>query len=200
MAHINHHTQLLNYLINKHGLQSYLEIGVNNPMNNYHKIRLPVENKVGVDPCLTLKDNLLPITSDIFFARQTDKFDLIFIDGLHYADQVKKDFENSLACLNDGGYILIHDTLPPSEETTCVPRGTQKQWWGDVYLFAMRLCEYDGIGFITFDFDCGCTLVWKEPGKKGIGYSYNNCWRTFEMAGRVLLNVSHEAAAQKMLT
>lgn len=37
------------------------------------------------------------------------KFDLIFIDGLHTYEQVKKDYE-WLKYLNEGGYIIFHDT------------------------------------------------------------------------------------------
>lgn len=48
---INHHTQLLNYLIERYGLKSYLEIGLQNPANNFDKINAWL--KIGVDPiCL----------------------------------------------------------------------------------------------------------------------------------------------------
>lgn len=158
---ITNHTQLLNWLIVKYWFTSYLEIGVQNSSQNYDKIKLPVTHKVGVDPCLELKDNLLPLESDVFFSGNKDAFDLIFIDGLHHADQVKRDFENSLRCLSDNGVIVIHDTLPENEEGTIVPRQT-KQWWGDVYKFVFELRSYKGIKFVTIDIDNGCTVVWKS--------------------------------------
>jgi len=159
---ITHHTQLLNALIEKYGLKMYLEIGINNPNGNYNKINLPVQCKVGVDPCLDgVKDNLLPIDSDTFFKMQTDVFDLIFLDGLHHSDQIKKDFENALACLSDNGFIVIHDVLPENEEGTKVPRDT-KQWWGDVYKWAMTVVDYR-LEFKTFNIDNGCMLVQKKP-------------------------------------
>ena len=40
------------------------------------------------------------------------KFDIIFIDGLHEYDQVKKDIVNSLKFIDEKGFILIHDLLP----------------------------------------------------------------------------------------
>ena len=43
------------------------------------------------------------------------KFDLIFIDGLHLANQVQKDIENSLKFIKDEGFIVLHDCNPPSE-------------------------------------------------------------------------------------
>lgn len=157
---MKNHTELLNYLAEKYKLLTYLEIGVQNPANNFDKIGCI--GKVGVDPELTAKD-VLKWTSDIYFAKHPGKltYSLIFIDGYHEEQQVKRDFENSLRCLNDGGFIVIHDTLPEDEPGTRVPRET-KRWWGDVYKFAMKLGQYENIDFITFDFDNGCTVVWKS--------------------------------------
>lgn len=139
---ITHHTELLNALIEKYNLKSYLEIGVQNPANNFDKVKC--EKKVGVDPELYGLQgmSIYQKTSDEWFNEKvfnykTDDyeqvntiFDLIFIDGLHHADQVKRDFENSLRCLSDNGFIVIHDVLPENEAGTIVPRET-KQWWGD---------------------------------------------------------------------
>ena len=160
---INYHTALLNYLVDRHGLKSYLEIGVQNPANNFDKVK--AQAKVGVDP--EVKDDIRVYegTSDDYFigyGQEEDKrtYDLIFIDGDHTKEQVKRDFENSLNCLNQNGFIVIHDTLPLNEQGTRVPRET-KQWWGDVYKFAFELNLYPGIDFCTYDFDNGCTVVWK---------------------------------------
>lgn len=172
---ITHHTNLLNYLIERYNLKSYLEVGVQNPANNFHKINCDL--KIGVDPCIEKYHGfrwgstnqfwaLFPDESDTWFKRNqegsdTTMFDICFIDGLHHADQVQRDFENSLKCLNDGGFIVIHDTCPDEEIATCVPRGNQKKWFGDVYKFAMNLYRYLNIQFFTLDIDCGCTVAWK---------------------------------------
>lgn len=161
---ITNHTQLLNALALKYNLNKYLEIGVYNKANNYNKIIC--KNKVGVDPDVN-DSEIRGMTSDDYFKEVLGKveFDLIFIDGLHHADQVKRDFENSLKCLSDNGFIVIHDVLPDSEQYTTVPRNTKK-WFGDVYKFAMSLNSYDGIEFKTFNIDCGCCLVWKNENIK----------------------------------
>ena len=52
------------------------------------------------------------MTSDDFFRDNKEKFDLIFIDGLHETNQVDRDIENSLKFINKGGTILLHDCLP----------------------------------------------------------------------------------------
>lgn len=188
---ITNHTQLLNYLASKYELQAYLEIGVQNPNNNFDKINC--RYKIGCDPDVTNDVRIYEGTSDQYFigyGQEGDKtmLDLIFIDGLHHSDQVKRDFENSLRCLTDNGFILIHDTMPDDESTTHVPRDS-KMWHGDVYKFAMTLNTYDDIGFITFPIDCGCTLVWKIPGKKGLPQVHIMDWHTYKKIGNVLLNV-----------
>lgn len=185
---ITHHTQLLNALALKYGLNKYLEIGVQNKANNYNKIIC--ENKTGVDPAVN-DSEIRGMTSDEYFAAVNDvKFDLIFIDGLHHADQVKRDFENSLRCLSDNGFIVIHDVLPENEAGTIVPRET-KVWWGDVYKFAMTIKNYDNIGFVTFNIDNGCMLVWHEPGRTGVKVPINPDWETYKSIGSVILNVTH---------
>lgn len=188
------HTELLNHLVKKHGLKSYLEIGVKSPDHNFSKIN--VENKWGVDPnpdeYAKKMDNILLYTSDEYFDNIDEKFDLIFIDGLHHSDQVQRDFENSLKCLNDKGLIVIHDCLPVDEITTSVPRGQQKIWHGDVYKFCMKLNTYKGIDFITYSFDHGCCVIWKDEKKKSSKGINSNDWNTFKQFGRQLLNVQDE--------
>ncbi len=200
---ITHHTELLNALIEKYNLKSYLEIGVQNPANNFDKINLIIKN--GVDP--EYKGNnhrIFKITSDEYFKLDPvdTTFDIIFIDGLHHSDQVKRDFENSLRCLSDNGFIVIHDVLPENESGTIVPRET-KVWWGDVYKWAMSICEYDGIEYKTFDIDNGCMVINKNSKNKGkparikkgnSEYSFDFNWDSYNLIGRQLMNVQYEVA------
>ena len=51
-------------------------------------------------------------TSDEFFNQNNEKFDVIFIDGLHHYDQCQADAINSLKCLNKNGFIFFHDFIP----------------------------------------------------------------------------------------
>jgi len=192
---ISNHTQLLNYLTEKYNLKSYLEIGVQNPANNFNKIN--VLHKVGVDPELPASRNIIGLdgngfTSDqafaaMFTAQYPPLYDLIFIDGLHHADQVERDFENSLRCLNDGGFIVIHDTMPEDESTTHVPRDS-KMWHGDVYKFAMNIGTYTGINYVTVDMDCGCTVVWKDK-EQMTGSPYDTSWENYVYFKKTALNI-----------
>lgn len=168
---ITHHTQLLQFLIDRYGLKRYLELGVQNPYNNFNKL-INLDHRHGVDPD-PQTNYINGVTSDLFFeinkSNPKCNYDLIFIDGYHHADQVKRDFENSLRCLTDGGYIILHDTCPDEEQYTIVPRQTRK-WFGTVYQFAMILHQYSGINFITLNEDCGITIIWKDESRiyKGV--------------------------------
>lgn len=170
-----------------------------NPANNFDKIKCG-GLKHGVDPALDSEMNTIVgfagdkgFTSDEFFSAMPEMhpiYDLIFIDGLHHADQVKRDFENSLRCLSDKGFIVIHDVLPENEQGTLVPRQT-KQWWGDVYKWAMTLRNYSGIRFVTFNIDNGCMLIWKDESAEPYTNYVGPCdWQVYQTIGKVLLNVT----------
>ena len=121
-------TEIIQELIKQNDFKSYLEIGLGD-CRNFNAVQC--EMKVGVDPRITGK-NIGTIDSDTFFEHCQDKFDLIFIDGLHHADQVERDIVNSWKWLNKGGIILVHDIYPHDENMTIVPRA-QSIWTGDVF-------------------------------------------------------------------
>ncbi len=51
-------------------------------------------------------------TSDVFFNKEiNEKFDLIYIDGNHHADNVYRDSINSFKLLNTGGIMIFDDFL-----------------------------------------------------------------------------------------
>ena len=50
-------------------------------------------------------------TSDKFFIRNKNIYNLIYIDGSHEYSQVKKDFKNSFNCLEKNGYIICDDFM-----------------------------------------------------------------------------------------
>ena len=117
-------TEIINFLLslNQNGT-CYLEIGVYNPENNFNHIK--ADKKYSVDPGIEYKENPVDfkLTSDDFFLKLSKnevlynsiKFDVIFIDGLHLAEQVDRDIENALLYIKDDGFIVLHDCNPPSE-------------------------------------------------------------------------------------
>lgn len=184
---MKHHSELINFLIKDRQLKSYVEIGTFNRDHNFNLIKCLF--KTCVDPDPNAKADCV-MTSDQFFSEVPElTADLIFIDGLHYADQVKKDFENALRCLSENGFIVMHDCNPPTEITTCIPRGKQREWCGDVYKFACRLGEYAGIDFRVLDFDYGCAVVWIDKYKEGTPIEGDITWERFQAEKKELLRL-----------
>jgi hypothetical protein len=194
------HTSLLNFLAAKIKKKEedphYAEIGVQSLHQNFNKIN--IRRKIGIDPAVTGPD-VYTGTSDKYFEENLsylvkeknrgDGFHLVFIDGLHHADQVERDFNNSLQCLSDDGYIVIHDCLPVEEITSLVPRQS-KCWHGDVYRFIMKLHTYAGIDFVTLNMDNGCCVVWKEPGKEpNTKLLAPIDWKSYQTFGKAIMNV-----------
>lgn len=148
---------IINRLIETYGYQTYLEIGVYNKALNYHKIKC--QKKLGVDPDPKAGADIVK-PSDVFFAKNRQHFDLIFIDGLHHADQVERDILNALKFLTDNGSIVVHDCNPTSEAMQQVPR-IQGEWTGDVWRAWVKLrCRAD-LSMVVLDTDYGVGVIRK---------------------------------------
>ncbi len=151
-------TEIINALIKKHSYKKYLEIGVRNPTHNFNAIE--AEHKVGVDPATTAQATHC-MTSDEFFRQNSQDFDLIFVDGLHHAEQAYKDVINGLNCLAEGGSIVVHDCKPRSYEAQLVPR-VQTVWNGDVWkAWVLLRFKRDDLTMFVVDADEGCGVIQK---------------------------------------
>ena len=86
-------------------------------------------------------------SSDDFFKDERVKLPKIgvaFIDGDHNYEQVKKDYENTLAVLADDGVIFFHDVYPPSEDYI------SENKCGDVYRLRQELEKDPRVDYFTF--------------------------------------------------
>jgi len=199
-------TDIINFLIEKYNFKSYLEIGVQYPESNFDKII--AESKMGVEPfpVSDLKGrNIFKGTSDEFFMGckprkdmmlggepvTKDMWDIIFIDGLHVRDQCLADILNSLACLKDGGFILVHDCLPTEERQTALedPGGA---WTGDVWKSIVDIqCKKD-VEVCTLDTDWGIGVIRIKPNEP-IDWSEINKvdlnWDEYVTMRKQLLNI-----------
>lgn len=128
---MQYHTSYLNNLIEERGYTSFLEIGYGSGAN-FKSIN--IKEKTSVDPNVTEGIGVYKMDSDAFFDQLDGrtKYNLIFIDGLHHADQVERDIVNAWKHLKKGGAVVLHDVNPTTEEMARVPRET-KQWCGTVY-------------------------------------------------------------------
>jgi hypothetical protein len=125
---------IINFLVDRHSSYSYLEIGVKHG-ETFGEIHCP--RKVGVDPDPASRATYT-MTSDEFFEINRETFDIVLIDGLHHAPQAYRDIINSLTLLNEGGFVVIHDCNPVSEEAQLVPRKSPGAWNGDTWKAFVR--------------------------------------------------------------
>lgn len=146
---------LVNQVIENKKFSSYLEIGCDDDLL-FSKVNLI--NKIGVDPH---SGGNYRATSDDFFLKNKQKFDCVFIDGLHEFDQVSKDIENSINFLNDNGIILIHDCLPSNIHQQAVPR-YKLTWTGDVWKAIVKYRTRIDLDVITCNIDFGVSIIRKK--------------------------------------
>ena len=179
-------TKVINKLIADNGYESYLEIGVYDG-KNFKSVKC--RSKYGTDPSLpdSLKkdDGLFDMTSDDFFTLcdsiiSDAKFDLIFIDGDHEAEQVEKDIVNAYKALNKGGMILLHDCNPPTFESQVVPR-IQGEYCGTVWRAVVGFqSEYgDKIKTGYFDDTHGLFAIYKT-GRYAVKKGFSDMDMTYE--------------------
>lgn len=150
---------IIQSIINKKNYTSYLEIGT---YQDEVFSKISCSHKIGVDP---FSGGNRRMTSDNFFFNNKDKFDCIFIDGLHHYNQVKKDLKNSINCLNENGIILIHDCLPKSLAAQAVPR-TENDWNGDVWKSLVEQRTKQNTDCYTIYADHGIGVILKRKNRK----------------------------------
>jgi len=158
-------TDILNFIIHNYKFNTYLEIGVRDPNENFNNII--IKNKDGVDP-FPVTPVKYQVTSDLFFSDYVNnkKYDIIFVDGLHTSEQVYKDIKNSLMCLNNDGFIVIHDCNPTLEYHTRSYDEYLKHrgiWNGDVFKGFIKIKnELPEYSCFVVNEDYGCGVITKK--------------------------------------
>ena len=160
-------TKIIQQIINDKNFKSYLEIGCDQNQN-FSKIK--INKKTGIDP---KKGGTFRGTSDDFFKQNSEKFDIIFIDGLHVSHQVDKDIKNSLNVLNENGVILLHDCIPKSIKECFIPR-IQLSWTGDVWKSIVKIRSKNEVDCTTILEDHGISIILKRPNSLHIPFSTRN--------------------------
>jgi SAM-dependent methyltransferase len=146
---------IINYLVNKIDAKSYLEIGIGDGIN-FKNIKC--DNKLSVDINPDFNPDIVA-SSDDFFRKNKESFDVIFIDGLHHADQVQRDILNSLSVLETNGFIVCHDTLPFTFDMQTIPIH-DGMWCGNTWesIINLRQTRPD-LEITTLDVETGITII-----------------------------------------
>lgn len=166
-------TEVINTLLSvQHGGTCYLEIGVRDPGHNFNHIK--ADQKYSVDPGYEFKENPVDfkLTSDEFFRRldgnevlsNSIRFDVIFIDGLHLAEQVDRDIQNALRYIKEDGFIVLHDCNPPSEwharETYAYAGTPARSYWNGTTWKAFLKWRCDpSVNSCCIDTDWGVGII-----------------------------------------
>ena len=150
---------------------SYLEIGV---FKGATFVPIEAARKVGVDPNFLFDADAMraqqpnaelhSCTSDEYFGRIVDpdeRFDVIFLDGLHTFEQTLRDLNNAIFFLKPDGVVRVDDVIPTSWGASIKTMAESYRvkdligelaqdgnWMGDVY----RLVFYVDSFFQQFTF------------------------------------------------
>jgi SAM-dependent methyltransferase len=132
---------------------AYLEIGCK--VDGTFRL-IKADHKVGVD---IASGGTVRMSSDDYFAQNTEQFDVIFIDGCHHHDFVMRDFVNATKCLKLGGFILIHDCNPITRDHE-KPDGCGTSWRAFIHIR-----NRPDVDAIVCAFDHGLSVVRLRPNK-----------------------------------
>lgn len=186
--------EIINRIIKSKGYKKYLEIGTRNGecINQIECLY-----KMGVDPYPAGTGTTHIMNSNDFFSELSldEKFDIIFIDGLHLDFQVDLDIENSLKHLSDDGVIVLHDCNPPTKEhagaNPIYTPPINGDWNGTVYLSIIKLRLYrKDLTLKTVDSDWGVGLLTRgESETLNVFPNDVLSWDFFELNRNEILNL-----------
>jgi hypothetical protein len=162
----------------------YLEVGVSEGATFNH---VQAGRKVAVDPNFTFdveaarssqpQSVFHEVTSDAYFGTiigEDDRFDVIFLDGLHTFEQTLRDFANAIERLSPNGVILIDDVIPESHFAAIgdvevfrnmrrLGLATTASWMGDVYRLVFFVQTFfQHYTYRTIADNHGQLVVWRE--------------------------------------
>ena len=208
-------TEILHYLLQFLNRETkYLEIGTRNTEDNFNHIKSAI--KYSVDPGIEYSDPNIDfkMTSDHFFEQleagtlltNEEKFDVIFIDGLHLAEQVEKDIRNALKFVKEDGFIVLHDCNPPTEwharESYYYKHTPAAGYWNGTTWKAFQKARYNSSLFsCCIDTDWGVGILSKKHpvGKSILPNNPFYEYAVFDKNRKVNLNLMGFEDFKKML-
>lgn len=110
---------------------------------------------VSVGKRTTVPLNFHVMPSDELIKKWDKELDILFIDGCHEYQQVRRDYFNFSKFVRSNGFIFLHDTNPPSKSYM-----TRSYCW-DAYKILEDLKRDSSIEFVTFPYSFGLTACRK---------------------------------------
>lgn len=167
-------TDVIHFLSESNGYASYLEICSPTTGGLYHKI-----DRAKFSPCHRLMYKCPPDFDDnlaIDFRsadletgkliedmhRRALRYDIVLVDSFHLYDISYRDLSDALSLIADGGTIVVHDCLPPSEDLV-TPEPVPGAWCGASFVAFIDFVQtVRAIDYVTVDTDYGCGLIRKS--------------------------------------
>lgn len=146
--------EIINHFTSKFEKCKYLEIG-SQYRDCFDKVNADLKHDV--EPAQNTEP-IFKMSSDEFFKKNENIYDVIFVDGLHLCEQVLEDVRNSSNCLSDNGYIILHDCFPTAEIEQLRVQKTAT-WLGDVWRTQSWLVKRFKNVFTINDSDRGCGII-----------------------------------------
>lgn len=174
-------SDVINALSTTNNAASYLEIGVEAGVTFADVM---IQRKTAVDPVFRFDISEYPdsyfyeMTSDAFFARAilaNEKYDIIFIDGLHHWEVALRDVINAIRVSHEQSIIVIDDVLPTDfysqlrSYTDCARfkeslAFQDRNWMGDVYKIIPYIHHlFTQWSYATLRINHGETVLWRQP-------------------------------------
>jgi hypothetical protein len=178
---------IINDLIERRKYTRYLEIGVKQG-HCFKAVKCQTKHGCDPAPCVPVSHKM---TSDAFFASSQDVYDIIFIDGLHTAEQVAKDIDNGLQHLAHGGCLVLHDCLPETQFHTRAYEEYEKDgmiWTGTVWeTWALFRMTRQDLRMRVVDVDFGVGVI--DRGSQQCYPRQEITWGLYERNKRELMNM-----------
>ncbi len=177
-------TEAVQRLLDLFERPSYLEIGVNQGLT-FHGVQ--AHRKVAVDPAFLFdhraeakrrpEATYHPVESDRYFATaigRDERFDVVFLDGLHTYDQTLRDLLNTLQHVHPDSVIVIDDVMPVDYASSigdpvrmnafrAAAGDTGLAWMGDVYKVVFFVESFlPQFSFATIAENHGQAVLWRE--------------------------------------
>ena len=91
--------------------------------------------------------------------RKGQRYDIILVDPWHEYEPSYRDLETALSLVADHGTIVVHDCLPPSDETIN-PTYAPGAWCGVTFMaYVDFVARNEALSYRTVDTDYGCGIV-----------------------------------------
>src|SRR5260221_1561060 len=167
-------TDLVHLISKRLSLANYLEVCTQTTGNYYGEIkrwRFNTARRLMYN-CPESFDDGLPIdfksadfdinaaTTDL--KADPNKIDICLVDGWHTYDLAIRDLTSAYELLEDGGVLVVHDCLPPTESIAS-PAWIPGPWSGVAYkAFLDFVLARNDLDYCTVDVDYGCGIIFKH--------------------------------------